>query len=62
VPDELILAETDAPYLSPQERRGKANQPANVRFTERFLADLRGTAPEKMESILDGNAARLFRW
>ena len=30
VPDELLLAETDAPFLSPQERRGKPNEPAYV--------------------------------
>jgi TatD DNase family protein len=62
IPDELILAETDAPFLSPQERRGKPNQPAFVTSTARFLADLRGTPPHAMESILDGNAARIFRW
>ncbi len=62
IPDELILAETDAPFLSPQERRSKPNQPAFVTSTARFLAELRGIAPHAMESILDGNAARLFRW
>jgi TatD DNase family protein len=62
VPDELLLAETDAPFLSPQERRGKPNEPAYVRATARFLADLRGTTPEEMEQLLDANAARLFDW
>ena len=62
VPDELILAETDAPFLSPQERRSKPNQPAFVTATAGFLAELRGTPLHAMESILDGNAARLFRW
>ena len=31
MPDELLLVETDAPFLSPQERRGKPNEPAFVR-------------------------------
>ena len=62
VPDELILVETDAPFLSPQERRSKPNQPAFVTSTAGFLAELRGTPLHAMESILDGNAARLFRW
>jgi TatD DNase family protein len=62
VPEELILAETDAPFLSAQERRGKPNQPAYVGAAARFLAELRGTPSDAMEAILDANAARLFRW
>jgi TatD DNase family protein len=62
VPDELLLAETDSPFLSPQERRGKPNEPAYVTATAGFLADLRGTTPEEMEQLLDANAARLFGW
>ena len=42
VPDELLLVETDAPFLSPQERRSKPNEPAYVTATARFLAELRG--------------------
>ena len=49
VPDELLLAETDAPFLSPQERRSKPNEPAYVTATARFLAELRGTPYEAME-------------
>jgi TatD DNase family protein len=62
VPDELLLAETDAPFLSPQERRGKPNEPAYVTATARFLAELRDTTPGEMEQLLDANAARLFDW
>jgi TatD DNase family protein len=62
IPDELLLAETDAPFLSPQERRGKPNEPAYVGATARFLAELRGTTPDDMERLLDANAARLFKW
>jgi TatD DNase family protein len=62
VPDDLILAETDSPFLSPQERRGKPNEPAHVRATARHLAGLRGISVEQMEATLTGNAARLFGW
>jgi TatD DNase family protein len=62
IPDELLLAETDAPFLSPQERRGKPNEPAYVGATARFLAELRDRTPEEMESLLDNNAQRLFGW
>jgi TatD DNase family protein len=62
VPDELLLAETDSPFLSAQERRGKPNEPAYVGATARFLADLRDRTPAEMERLLDSNAARLFEW
>ena len=44
VPDELLLVETDSPYLAPQPVRGKPNEPANVAHTARFVAELRGVA------------------
>jgi TatD DNase family protein len=62
VPDELLLVETDAPFLSPQERRGKPNEPAFVGATAAFLAELRGVDYETLEALLEANAARLFRW
>jgi len=62
VPDELLLAETDAPFLSTQERRSKPNEPAYVTATARCLARLRGASEEEMESLLVRNAARLFGW
>ena len=46
VPDELLLVETDAPYLAPQPLRGKPNEPANVIHTARWVAELRGVAYE----------------
>jgi TatD DNase family protein len=62
VPDELLLAETDAPYLSPQERRSKPNEPAYVTATGRHLARLRDVSYEEMEELLVRNAAQLFGW
>jgi len=62
VPDDLLLAETDAPFLSPQERRSKPNEPAYVTATSRYLAKLRDTSVEEMEGLLVRNAARLFGW
>src|SRR3954453_2292660 len=41
IPDELLMVETDAPFLSPQPVRGKPNEPGNVTHTARFVADLR---------------------
>lgn len=62
VPDELLLVETDAPYLSPQPQRGKPNEPAFVTKTAEFVARLRGTSYEAIEQIVSANSARLFGW
>jgi TatD DNase family protein len=62
VPDELLLVETDAPFLAPQEFRGKQNEPAFVRSTAAFLAELRGQSVEQLEEVVQSNAAWLFRW
>jgi TatD DNase family protein len=62
VPDDLLLVETDAPFLSPQARRGKPNEPAFVTRTAEFVAELRGTTYEALERTVGANAARLFGW
>jgi TatD DNase family protein len=62
VPAERLLVETDAPYLSPQSRRGKPNEPAAVVETAQFIAGLRGVAPGALEADLERNAAALFHW
>jgi TatD DNase family protein len=62
VPDELLLVETDSPFLSPQERRGKPNEPAYVRSTASFLAELRGQTYEQLEQVVTSNAGWIFRW
>jgi TatD DNase family protein len=62
VPDELLLVETDAPFLSPQAKRGKPNEPAFVTKTAEFVAELRGTTYEAIERIVSDNSTRLFGW
>ena len=62
VPDELILAETDSPYLSPQPVRGKPNQPANVVATAARLAEVRGVSHASLERTVEENAERIFGW
>jgi TatD DNase family protein len=60
VPAERILAETDSPYLSPQPRRGRPNEPANVVHTVASLAEARGEDPDELAAQIDANAARVF--
>ena len=62
VPDDRLLVETDAPYLTPQAVRKERNQPAFVVHTARFLAERRGVAYEQLEAAVERNAATLFGW
>jgi TatD DNase family protein len=59
VPDELLLVETDAPYLAPAPHRGKRNEPAFLPATVRKLADIRGVDPEYIAEITTRNFERL---
>jgi TatD DNase family protein len=62
LPADLILVETDAPYLAPQTIRGKPNQPARVVDTARVVAAARGVPYEELERTVEANARRLFGW
>jgi TatD DNase family protein len=61
-PPELILAETDAPYLTPVPNRGRRNTPAQTAHTIRFLAGLKGLDLGEFCDTLTANAARVFGW
>jgi TatD DNase family protein len=60
VPADRLLAETDSPYLSPQPRRGRPNEPANIVHTVRTLAETRGEDPAALAAQLDANATTAF--
>ncbi|HYN92078.1 MAG TPA: TatD family hydrolase [Thermoleophilaceae bacterium] len=60
LPADLLLVETDSPYLSPQPLRGRPNEPANVIHTARFVAELRGVSYEELERTVHANAARVL--
>jgi TatD DNase family protein len=62
VPDELLLVETDSPFLAPQPVRGRPNQPANVIHTAEVLAGVRGISYEELEGLIEANARRVFGW
>ncbi|MGI8945942.1 MAG: TatD family hydrolase [Thermoleophilaceae bacterium] len=62
VPEELLLVETDSPYLAPVPVRGKPNEPANVQHTAEFVADLRSVGYAELDAAVERNAARVFGW
>jgi len=59
-PAELLLAETDSPYLAPVPLRGRPNTPANVVHTVDFLAGLRDADRDELAAQIEQNAARVF--
>jgi len=64
VPVDRLLAETDAPYLAPQNARGRRNEPLYVAATHAALARERGVDIGDLAGQIAGNAKRLFgaRW
>jgi TatD DNase family protein len=61
-PIERLLVETDAPYLAPQSRRGRPNEPACVTETARFVAQARGVSYDELEAQTDRAAEEAFGW
>ena len=61
VPDHLLLAETDAPYLAPQPVRGQRCEPAHVMHTVSALAALRGEPVDSMADRIARNATRVYQ-
>jgi TatD DNase family protein len=61
VPDEFLLIETDAPYLSPVPMRGKRNEPSYLIHTAWTIADLRGISVGDLARITSLNAMKLFK-
>jgi len=60
MPADLMLVETDAPYLAPVPKRGKTNQPAFVRYVAEYLAELRGETLQQIAGATTENFYRLF--
>jgi TatD DNase family protein len=61
VPDDRIMIETDAPYLTPVPYRGKRNEPAYVSYVAEKLATLRGTSIDAIKQMTTENARRFFK-
>ncbi|MDH4398296.1 TatD family hydrolase [Sphingorhabdus sp.] len=60
LPEDRLLVETDAPFLAPIPHRGRTGEPAFVADTARFVAQLRGVAPEILAQQTSDNFYNLF--
>ncbi|MFE0537317.1 TatD family hydrolase [Streptomyces nigra] len=61
-PLELLLVETDAPFLTPAPYRGRPNAPYLVPITVRAMAEVRGIDEDTLAAALGSNTARAFSY
>ena len=59
-PLECMMAETDAPYVSPAPYRGKRNEPIHVREVVKRIAEIRGEDEDVVRQVMLANAGRIF--
>ncbi len=60
VPEDMLLIETDSPYLAPEPHRGKRNESAYVRLIAEKVAKIKGKSLDYIADITTSNAKRLF--
>ena len=60
IPNELLVLETDAPYLSPVPHRGKRNEPNYLVNTAQKLAEIKNLTLQEIAQITTQNAKKLF--
>ncbi|MBQ8793649.1 MAG: TatD family hydrolase, partial [Clostridia bacterium] len=59
-PDELLLVETDCPYLAPVPYRGKLCHSGMIKYTAQKIAEIRSTTTEQILNLTAKNAKNLF--
>jgi len=60
IPDELLLVETDSPFLTPVPQRGRPNNSTNLVHTVRAISGVRGQSEEQICELLFSNSTRVF--
>jgi TatD family hydrolase len=61
VPVERMFLETDAPFLAPQEKRGRENFPGYVKYVAEKIALLKGLSVKEVAAVTSGNAEEFFK-
>ncbi|MCX6792565.1 MAG: TatD family hydrolase [Candidatus Falkowbacteria bacterium] len=61
VPDDKLMIETDAPYMTPEPYRGKRNEPVLVKYVAQRMAEIRGVDVDYIANMTTANAKRLFK-
>lgn len=61
VPLDQLLIETDTPYLAPQSKRGKPNEPAYLPEIAACIASIKHISPDEVATATSGNARTLFK-
>lgn len=56
----FLLSETDCPYMAPEPHRGTRNEPSNIPFIVKVMAEVRGVSEEEMSEQIYGNYARFL--
>lgn len=56
-----LMLETDCPYMSPEPYRGQINEPKNVEFVAKKIAQIKGLSYEDVAKITTENAERFFK-
>ncbi len=59
-PLDLILIETDSPFLAPEPMRGKINEPAFIKYTGEYLSSFFKLEIKQFEKIINNNFFKLF--
>lgn len=61
VPNDKMLIETDSPYLSPEPLRGRRNDPRNVKYIAKKIAEEKGISVEEVGKITYQNAKKIYK-
>jgi len=61
LPLDMMVLETDSPYLSPVPKRGKRNESAYLIYVAKKLADIKEVSLDEIAKITTGNAHKIFK-
>ena len=61
LPVDRLLIETDAPFLAPQQFRGRRNEPAYISYLLEAISDIKGLSRESIAEVTTGNANKFFK-